>query len=69
MFRIGDTVAFRSEVVKKCGHSKGIADFRATVTQVCRRWVFMTDASGRIKVMPATSMCRVAHNGAILGLV
>jgi hypothetical protein len=69
--KVGDTVAFRRDVVRKCGHSNGVGvgAVRGVVTEISGDWLFMTEAGGRNKVMPVTSMCKVAHNGVILELV
>jgi hypothetical protein len=67
-FRVGDTVAFRREVARKC-NSKAVADYRGTVTEVAGDWLFMTELSGHTRVMPAKNMSKVARNGAILELV
>ena len=64
--RIGDTVAFRRHIVSKC---EALAQLRATVTNIAGEWVFMTEADGREKVMPAAHLCRVAPNGLVLELV
>ncbi|HEY0848017.1 MAG TPA: hypothetical protein VGE12_21810 [Noviherbaspirillum sp.] len=66
--RVGDTVAFRRDVAMKC-NSKDVAEFRGVVTGIAGTWLFIEEASGRTKVMPIDSMCRVAPNGAILELV
>lgn len=66
--RVGDTVAFRREVVKKCD-SPAVADYRGVVAGIAGEWLFIEEASGRTKVMPITDMCRVAPNGVILELV
>lgn len=66
--RIGDTVAFRRDIVRRC-NAKGITEYRGKVTDIADGWLFMAEACGRIKVMPATNMCKVAHNGVILELV
>ncbi|HJV86113.1 MAG TPA: hypothetical protein VJ698_11630 [Noviherbaspirillum sp.] len=66
--QVGDMVAFRREVVIRC-NSRGIADFRGTVTDVCDGWLFLREGCGRIRVMPASSMCKVARNGVVLELV
>lgn len=66
--RVGDTVAFRREVVGKCG-SDAVAAFRGKVTQIAEGWLFLQESCGRQKVMPAASMCRVAPNGVVLQLV
>jgi hypothetical protein len=65
---VGDTVAFRREVVGKC-NSNSIAAFRAKVTEIAGDWLFLTEACGRRKVMPATNMVKVARSGAVLQLV
>lgn len=67
--RVGDTVAFRREVVGRCGSSDAVAAFRGKVTQIAEGWLFLQEACGRQKVMPAASMCRVAPNGVVLQLV
>lgn len=66
--QIGDVVAFRRKVVEAC-QSAGVADFRATVTEIAGEWLFLAEPSGRQKVMPAANMCKVARNGAVLELV
>lgn len=66
--QVGDTVAFRREIVMQC-NARGITEFRATVTQACDGWLFLRAADGREKVMPANSMCKVGRNGAVLELV
>jgi hypothetical protein len=66
--RVGDTVAFRRDLARKCA-SPGVSDFRATVTAIADGWVFMTGRCGTSKVMPATNLSKVAHNGVILELV
>lgn len=66
--QVGDTVAFRREVAMKCD-ARGVTEFRAIVTQACDGWLFLLDAAGREKVMPADSMCKVARNGVVLELV
>jgi hypothetical protein len=67
--RIGDTVAFRREVARRCGHSEDVAAVRGVVTDINGNWLFMKETGGRTKVMPVTIMCKVAHNGVILELV
>jgi hypothetical protein len=66
--QVGDTVAFRREVVRRCG-SDGLAAFRGKVTEVAGEWLFLQGRCGRLKVMPAASMCKVAPGGAVLQLV
>jgi len=66
--RVGDTVAFRRDVVKKC-NSSAVADFRGVVTGIAGAWLFIEERTGRTKVMPITDMCRVAPNGVMLELV
>jgi hypothetical protein len=66
--QIGDTVAFRREIVGRCG-SQGVAAFRGKVTEVAEGWLFLQEACGRRKVMPAASMCKVAPSGVVLQLV
>lgn len=66
--KVGDTVAFRREVARKCD-SQGVADFRATVTEVAGDWLFLRDASGGVRVMPSQTLCTVGRNGAVLQLV
>jgi hypothetical protein len=66
--QIGDTVAFRREVVGRCG-SDGVAAFRGKVTEIAAGWLFLQEACGRRKVMPAASMCKVASSGVVLQLV
>lgn len=63
--RVGDTVAFRRSVAQKC-NSVEIAEFRGVVTGIAGEWLFIEEASGRTRVMPIASMCRVAPNGVIL---
>ena len=67
--QIGDTVAFRREVVRKCGDASGLMEFRAVVTGAANEWLFLREASGRTKVMSAATVCKVQRNGAILELV
>jgi hypothetical protein len=62
---VGDTVVFRDDAGRKCS-SSGVADFRGVVTEISNGWLFMTEASGRSRVMPVTSMRKVARNGLIL---
>lgn len=66
--RVGDTVAFRRDVVQKC-NSAGVADFRGVVTGIAGDWLFIEEASGRTKVLRTADMCRVAANGVMLELV
>lgn len=66
--RVGDTVAFRRNVASKCD-SEELAAYRGIVTDIAGDWLFIEEASGRTKVMPATSMSRVAPNGVLLELV
>jgi len=66
--QVGDTVAFRHEVVGRCG-SDAVAAFRGKVTEVTGEWLFLQGHCGRLKVMPAASMCKVAPGGAVLRLV
>ena len=66
--RVGDTVAFRRDVAVKCS-SREVADYRGVVTGIAGNWLFMEEPTGRTRVMPITSMSRVAHNGVILELV
>jgi hypothetical protein len=66
--RIGDTVAFRRNVITAC-ESRGVAEFRGTVMDVAGDWLFLAEASGRQKVMPVANMCKVARNGVVLELV
>jgi hypothetical protein len=66
--QIGDMVAFRREVVGRCGRD-GVAAFRGKVTEIAEGWLFLQDACGRRKVMPAASMCKVAPSGVVLQLV
>ncbi len=66
--QVGDTVAFRRDVVARC-QLRGVADFRATVTRICAGWLFLRDAGGCIRVMPAASMCKVARSGVVLELL
>jgi ribosomal protein L19 len=68
-FQVGDTVTFRREVVGKCGHTPALAEYRGTVTAISGAWVFLAEKCGRAKVMPVTSMCKVARSGAVLELV
>lgn len=65
-FKVGDTVAFRRAVISKC---EALARVRATVTEVAGDWIFMTEACGTKKVMPAANLCKVALNGLVLELV
>jgi hypothetical protein len=65
--RVGDLVAFRRDVVRKC-NSKGVADYRGRVTEIAGEWLFMSGPSGT-RVMRVKTMCKVAPNGAILELV
>ena len=66
--RVGDTVAFKRSVAQKC-NSEEIAKFRGVVTGVAGEWLFIEEGMGRTRVMPISSMCRVAANGAVLELV
>lgn len=66
--RVGDTVAFRRDVAKNC-NSAAVADFRGIVSGIAGEWLFIEESSGRTRVMPVTSMARVAPNGVILELV
>ena len=66
--RVGDTVAFKRSVAQKC-NSEEIATFRGVVTGIAGEWLFIEEASGRARVMPIDSMCRVASNGAFLEVV
>ena len=66
--RVGDTVAFRRNVVEKC-NSTEIAEFRGVVTGIASDWLFIEEPNGRTKVMPIANMCRVAPNGVVLELV
>lgn len=66
--RVGDTVAFRRDVANKC-NSAAVAEFRGIVTGIAGAWLFIEAPAGRTKVMPATSMARVAPNGVVLELV
>lgn len=68
IIRVGDTVAFKRNVAQKCS-SEEIAGFRGMVTGIAGKWLFLEEASGRTRVMPIDSMCRVAANGLILELV
>lgn len=65
---VGDTVAFRREIVGKCESDK-LAQFRAVVTDIAGDWLFIKTGSGEPRVMPKSNMCKVAHNGAVLELV
>jgi hypothetical protein len=65
-FKVGDTVAFRRAVSSKC---EALTRVRATVTEVAGDWIFMTEACGANKVMPADTLCKVAPNGVVLELV
>ena len=67
--QVGDTVAFRRDVVRKCGEAAGLTEFRAVVTGAANEWLFLQEASGRTKVMSAATVCKVQRNGAILELV
>jgi hypothetical protein len=67
--KIGDTVAFRRDVVQRCGQELGLASFRGTVTEITGKWLTMTGTNGSTKVMPSNLMSKVAHNGVILELV
>jgi hypothetical protein len=67
--KVGDIVAFRRDVARKCECSDGVAAVRGIVTEITRDWLFMKESSGRTKVMPITIMSKVAHNGVILELV
>ena len=67
--QIGDTVAFRRDVVRRGAEATGLAEFRAVVTGTAREWLFLKEASGRTKVMSAATVCKVQRNGAILELV
>jgi hypothetical protein len=67
--QIGDTVAFRRDVVRKCRDAAGLAEFRGVVTGIANEWLFLKEASGRTKVMSAATVCKVQRNGAILELV
>lgn len=66
--RVGDMVAFRRDVVGRCG-SDGVAAFRGTVTEIAGDWLFTKEKCGRLKVMPAASMCKVSPGGVVLQLV
>ena len=63
--RVGDTVAFKRSIAQKCG-SEELAEFRGIVTGIAGEWLFIEDSSGRTRVMPIDSMCRVAANGVFL---
>lgn len=67
--QVGDTVAFRRDVVRRCGEAAELAEFRAVVTGSASEWLFLKEASGRTKVMSAATVCKVQRNGAILELV
>lgn len=67
--RIGDKVTFRRDVIRKCGDSNAMSAFRAEVTEIEGQWLFMKEASGRIKVMPAHTMCKVQRNGLVLEVI
>lgn len=66
--KVGDTVAFRRDVISRCG-SETVAQFRGTVTEIAGDWLFLMEASGRRKVMPASNMCKVARNGVAFELI
>lgn len=68
IIRVGDTVAFKRKVAQKCSSGK-VAEFRGMVTSIAGDWLFLEEASGRTRVMPIDSMCRVAASGVILELV
>jgi|GEM_PF-1559907 len=67
--QVGDTVAFRRDVVRSCGDEAALAAWRGTVTATDERWLFLREEGGRTKVMPVAAMCKVQRNGAILELV
>lgn len=65
---VGDTVTFRRHVVNACA-APLMQSFRAVVTEVAGDWLFLREASGRQRVMPNTTVCKVARSGAVLELV
>jgi hypothetical protein len=67
--KVGDTVAFRRDVAKKCIYSDEVAALRAVVTEVAGEWLFLQGNDGGTKVMPVAAMSRVAPSGVILELV
>lgn len=67
-FGVGDTVAFRRAVAAAC-NAPSLQAFRAVVTEVAGDWLFLREACGRERVMPAQNMCKVGRNGAVLELV
>lgn len=66
--RVGDTVTFRRRVIDACAVPMMQA-FRATVTEITGEWLFLQEAGGKLRVMPADTMCKVARNGVVLELV
>ena len=66
--RVGDTVAFKRSVAQKCT-SEEVAKFRGIVTGIAGDWLFIEEGLGRTRVMPISSMCRVADSGVVLELV
>lgn len=66
--RVGDTVAFKRDVASQC-NSEEVAAYRGVVTGMAGDWLFMEDATGRTKVMLASTMSRVAPSGVVLELV
>ena len=66
--RVGDTVAFKRSVAQKCT-SDEVAKFRGIVTGIAGDWLFIEAGLGRTRVMPISSMCRVADSGVVLELV
>ncbi|MGH8807680.1 MAG: hypothetical protein ACREX0_07370 [Noviherbaspirillum sp.] len=67
--RVGDTVAFRRDIARQCASPENVVAVRGTVTEIVGGWLFLTDTAGCKRVMPATTMTKVAPNGVILELV
>lgn len=65
---VGDTVTFRRRITEAC-NTPALGSFRAVVTEVAGDWLFLRESSGRPRVMPRLSMCKVGRNGVVLELL
>lgn len=68
-FALGDTVAFRRDIVAKCSNPCHVASVRGIVKAISGEWLFLEDTQGKARVMPMKSMAKVARSGVILELV
>lgn len=66
--QIGDTVVFTGAVIRRCGHSPAVVDFRGTVQSLEGRIARTINSDGTSKSIPVANLAKVSPTSGILDL-